>query len=312
MDLQILLALQDFRESTGAALSDFFLKMTFFGELNTTLILLAAIYWCVNKELGSFLLMGWNWNRIVNGFLKITVCAYRPWIRDPRIIPNETALKTATGYSFPSGHSMNGGSLFGGLAVSTKHKGLKTAAWIMVVMVAFSRPFLGVHTPQDVLVGAVIAPVVMLLVYKMLEKYGNDSRFYVFLAIIPIALDVLLAIYAKTKAYPIDYDASGAILVDGAKMANDTFKGIGWNLAFFSGWLIEKKCIGFSDCKTGTQAASRLIFGLLGFYIVNIIVCPAIKSGLGGMLGTTLSCFAIMFYITVLFPAGIKMAEKRN
>ena len=91
--------------------------MTFFGEMNTALLIMAIIYWCVSKAFGTYLLMGWSANRIVNGFLKVTACVYRPWIRDARIVPYGDSMQTATGYSFPSGHSMNGASLFEGGAI---------------------------------------------------------------------------------------------------------------------------------------------------------------------------------------------------
>ena len=78
MDINILLALQDFRNGPGAFLAEFLKKMTFFGELNTMLVVLAIIYWCVSKEFGTYLMMGWNGNRLVNGALQLTACAYRP------------------------------------------------------------------------------------------------------------------------------------------------------------------------------------------------------------------------------------------
>ena len=107
MDINILLGLQEFRNGAGAFLADFLLKMTYFGELNTVLVIMAVIYWCVSKDVGTYLLMGWSGNRILNGALKVTVCAYRPWIRDARILPYGDSINTATGYSFPSGHTMN-------------------------------------------------------------------------------------------------------------------------------------------------------------------------------------------------------------
>lgn len=58
MDIRILLALQDFRNGSGGFLADFLSKMTFFGEMNTTLIIMAIIYWCVNRDLGTYLMMG--------------------------------------------------------------------------------------------------------------------------------------------------------------------------------------------------------------------------------------------------------------
>lgn len=121
MDIDILLVLQGFRDSAdgalGNGLTDFFSKMTFWGELNTVLVVLAVVYWCVSKDFGTYLMMGWSGTRMLNGFLKVTACVYRPWIRDARIVPNEKAIVSATEYSFPSGHSMNGASVFGGVAI---------------------------------------------------------------------------------------------------------------------------------------------------------------------------------------------------
>ncbi len=103
MDINYLLALQDFRNGPGACLAGFFTKMTFLGEVTSVIVIMAIIYWCLNKELGTYFILGWGGNRFVNSFLKVTLCAYRPWIRDGRIIPYGDAMTTATGYSFPSG-----------------------------------------------------------------------------------------------------------------------------------------------------------------------------------------------------------------
>lgn len=310
MDISYLLFLQKFREGAGSFLTDFFLKMTFFGELNTVLIILAVIYWGISKSTGVFLLMGWSWTRTLNGFLKISFCAYRPWIRDPRIVPDPTAIITATGYSFPSGHSMNGGALFGGLAIRSKNRALRLFSLLMVVLIAFSRNFLGVHTPQDVLTGILLSPLAMFVIYRLLEKKRSGKRFMFRMAAVSIVFDLLLAVYAAFKQYPVDFDSTGSLLVDGMKMANDTFKGIGWNLGFFLGWIIEQKWICFQDPETKAQAAARIISGLLGFYIFNLCICPAVKQALGGAFGTTASCFLIVFYITALFPALIVIAER--
>ena len=72
MDISILLLLQDFRNGAGAFLADFFSKMTFLGELSSLFVMMAAIYWCVNRDFGAYLLMGWSGNRMANGFLKVT------------------------------------------------------------------------------------------------------------------------------------------------------------------------------------------------------------------------------------------------
>ena len=94
---------------------------------------MAIIYWAVSKDFGAYLMMGWSGNRLVNGALKVTACAYRPWIRDARIVPYGNAITTATGYSFPSGHTMNAASIFGGGAVRKDlPKALRVAQGITV------------------------------------------------------------------------------------------------------------------------------------------------------------------------------------
>ena len=210
MDINILLALQEFRNGVGSLLSDFALKMTFFGELNTVLVLMAVVYWSVSKELGTYLLMGWSGNRLVNGMLKVTVCAYRPWIRDARIIPYGNSMETATGYSFPSGHTMNAATVFGGEAVrSDMPKSLRIAAGIMVALVAFSRIFLGVHTPQDVLAGTAAGLLGMWLTFKMMRLLEIQPEKDGIVVTAGVLLAAAIALYAAYKPYPADYDAAG-------------------------------------------------------------------------------------------------------
>ena len=43
MDIDILLILQQFREGAGAAFTDFFLKMSYIGEMAVVLIIIAEI-----------------------------------------------------------------------------------------------------------------------------------------------------------------------------------------------------------------------------------------------------------------------------
>lgn len=49
---------------------------------------------------------------------------------------------------------------------------------------------------------------------------------------------VAVAVFAAVKSYPVDYNEAGELLVDGAKMANDTYKGVGWCVGFLIGWIL--------------------------------------------------------------------------
>ena len=311
MDIDILLALQQFREGAGGFLADFLNKMTFLGELNSVLVIMAVVYWCVSKEFGSYLLMGWSGNRLVNGVLKVTACAYRPWIRDARIVPYGNAISTATGYSFPSGHTMNAGTVFGGGVVRRDlPRLLRIMLAILLALVGFSRLFLGVHTPQDVLVGIAAGLLVMALTARMMAWLEKHPEKDLLVAGIGVLLAAGVALYAGLKPYPEHYDAAGKLLVDGAKMANDTFKGVGWCVGFLAGWVLERRFVGFSTDAPLVKRVTRLAVGLFLFYIVSLILVPQLKAWIPGPAGTTISCFVQMFYIAFLFPLLIRRMEK--
>ena len=313
MDIRVLLLLQEFRNGAGKALTDFMSKMTFLGELNSTLVVMALLYWCVSKELGAYLLMGWSGNRLVNGALKVTVCAYRPWIRDARILPYGNSMTTATGYSFPSGHTMNGATVFGGGAMRRELPGLlRVTLGIIVALIAFSRIFLGVHTPQDVLVGAVVGLLVMFLTLQLMRWTASHPEKDWIVVCIGICLGAAVALYAALKRYPTDYDAEGKLIVDGAKMANDTFKGIGYCAAILVGWMMERRFVGFSTDVSMPQKLTRAVVGMLGYYLISLILSPLVKAWLPGFAGTTISCFIQMFYVAFLFPLCAKALEQKR
>lgn len=311
MDIGILLALQEFRIGAGAVMASFLAKMTFLGEMNSVFVVMALLYWAVSKDLGTYLLMGWSGNRLVNGTLKVTVCAYRPWIRDPRIIPDSTAIVTATGYSFPSGHTMNAASIYGGFTVRRDMPfPLRVATGIVVFFVAFSRNYLGVHTPQDVLVGALAGMLVMWLTFKLMRWIAVHPEKDRVVVCAGIALASIVALYAAVKPYPEDFDAAGKLLVDGAKMANDTFKGTGWCAAFLIGWILERRYVRFSTEIPLLRRITRIVIGLLTYYAVSLILVPLIKEWIPGPAGTFVSCFFQMFYVSFIFPFFLKCFEK--
>ena len=94
---------------------------------------------------------------LANQFLKITCRIPRPWVLDPDFTIVEAARAVATGYSFPSGHTQNAVGTFGAIALQTKQRWVRWACIALVLLVPFSRMYLGVHTPLDVGVSFVLA-----------------------------------------------------------------------------------------------------------------------------------------------------------
>jgi len=193
MDIQFLLWLQQVREATGYAADGFFALITHLGSLYPAIVIMALLYWSVDKKSGRFLLLTDLWATLTGQTLKIIFCEYRPWVRSSLIEPVAAAVSGATGYSFPSGHTTNAVSLFGGLAICAagrgpgagsdsgearraeragaatdghqraangkvrrSHTGTVVFFIFLAALIGFSRLYCEVHTPQDVAVGAVI------------------------------------------------------------------------------------------------------------------------------------------------------------
>ncbi len=271
---------------------------------------MAIIYWAVSKEYGHYLMLGWGGSRLVNGALKVTVCAYRPWIY-ANVSPYGNATETATGYSFPSGHTMNAATIFGGGTVRKDiPRFLRVTLLILTFLVALSRNYLGVHTPQDVLVGMAAGLLVMWLTLRLLRWVAAHPDKDWLVVCIGMGLAVAVALYAAFKLYPEDY-RDGKLLVDGAEMAKDTYKGVGWCAAILLGWILERRYIRFTtDGIPMTRRIARIVLGLLGYYFLNLVLIPVIKDWITGVPGSILTCFIQMFYISFIVPCCIRFLEK--
>ena len=108
------------------------------------------VFWCVSKSCGYYMLTVGFVGTIVNQLLKLVFRIPRPWVKDPNFQIVESARAEATGYSFPSGHTQNVFASFGCLGRWTKRTWLRVVCAAVIVLTAFSRMYLGVHTPLDV------------------------------------------------------------------------------------------------------------------------------------------------------------------
>ncbi len=161
------------------------------------------------------------------------------------------------------------------------------------------------------MIGAAAGLLVMWLTTFLMKWIMAHPGKDLLVAAIGILLAVVLAFYAGLKPYPADYNEEGKLIVDGAKMANDTFKAVVWCIAFLVGWILERHCVGFSTDVPLETKLTRLVTGLLGYYAVSLIIVPLIKGWVAGPAGTVLSCFFQIFFITFFSPGAPGMRRRR-
>ena len=310
MDIEYLLFLQRFRESINDSLTPFMEGISLFAV--TYLIMIPVfVYWVVSKRKGLYTLVSYYLCCGFNAIVKLTVCAYRPWIRDARVHPAGDAITTATGYSFPSGHTVTAGPIYGGLAVVSWSwkKFVSVILGIFLLLTAFSRNYLGVHTPQDVFVGICESVFWLIIVAKIFTYLDEHPEKENLLLLICFIVGWLGIAYITFKPYPMDY-VDGKLLVDPQKMMNDGYGDICLLIAFPVARYIEKRWIGFQAPGLKGAGLAAGIAGLVPLFLMIKFMRPALDGVLGTHWGHFANTFILVLYCIALWPLVIKAVSK--
>lgn len=322
MDISILLCFQRFREITLGIFDSLFLYITAFGEDTLLFLGSAGIYWSVNKQVGFCMCFHYHLSNYVNQFIKLTVCVNRPWIRDSRIHPVAGAMAGATGYSFPSGHTAKAIAVWGSFGVSAgkKNKHIPRFFFCLAILVGISRNYLGVHTPQDVVVSLGIGIVLLTGTDRLIEwcvsKEKSTSKFYknwrYWLCIAGLLLAIILCCYVAVKPYPLEY-INGALVVDPQIMIPGAYKGAGGLAGLSLGWLLERKTVGFRiEQYSKTERILRFLYGSAGLIFILKVLPPIWNYVIGGLGASILNGFIPAFYIVGFFPLLADAVNKRK
>jgi membrane-associated phospholipid phosphatase len=145
------------------ALDSFFKALTFLGDKEFYLLLLPLVGWVINKSLGIRLILAFLPGAYLNSWLKDLFSIPRPSVTHvARLVEDPT-------YAFPSGHAQNSTVLFGFLAAHARRWLTWVLGVLLIVGVALSRVYLGVHYPHDALGGFFIGAI-WLFLFLWLEE----------------------------------------------------------------------------------------------------------------------------------------------
>jgi len=126
----------------------FFRSFTFLGQPQFYVLMLPLLLWCVDVRLGVrvgvFLLLSSQ----LNSVLKDLFHQPRPSDFDPSL-----QLAWFEGYGLPSGHAQFVVVFWGAIAAWAHRRWLWVLVALLAALVGFSRVYLGVHFPQDVVAG---------------------------------------------------------------------------------------------------------------------------------------------------------------
>lgn len=274
-------------------LDKFMLAITYFGSEIAFLVVALVVFWCADKRKGYYILSVGFVGTILNQFMKLWFRVPRPWFLKGGFTPVEGSISDAGGYSFPSGHTQNSVGTFGGIACVVKDKVIRYGAVALAILVPFSRMYLGVHTPLDVLVGAAMAVALVVLLQPLVFK--KDGKYIPYLIAGMLVLSAAYLLF--TELYPFPADVQAENLYEGKKNA---YTLLGCILGLLPAYYVDRKWIHFSTDGEWWVQILKVAVGL--------VLVLAIKEGLSSPLAAALGEFpgrCVRYFLMVVFAGTL-------
>jgi membrane-associated phospholipid phosphatase len=149
----------------GAWLDWLMLAVTSLGSENFYLLALPLLYWCWDKKKAIYTGAAFLLAISLNDIMKTVFQHPRP---DPaKLLPGIREL--AAQYmpdepGFPSGHAQGSVAFWGSLALSLRNRAVWAICIILIILVSYSRLYLGVHYTGDVIGGLLLGLVCLAVV----------------------------------------------------------------------------------------------------------------------------------------------------
>lgn len=265
-------------------------------------------YWVYDKRLGRYLASVMILGRWFNSMLKWELDTARPSPADVRVLCEETGPDPA----FPSGHSQLPMMFFGAIAMQLRIKWVTVSLAVLIFLVGFSRLYLGVHWPLDVLGGWAIGAVLLWGFQSTQGFWMGDNmslgRKLLWAVVIPLATLVIWRIVISPATY---WNTPAA-------EAGEIWKLAGGYVGFWVGSVLEEQYVGFNPRLGGPLAhVVKVVVGVLLVLVVkeglkavlpDLAISDLIRYTALAFAGTYLAPWLFRRFITAP-PAGRSIAQ---
>ena len=255
-----------------------------------------VVFWCVSKWEGYYLMTIAFCGTVLNQFLKLICRVPRPWVRDPNFTLVESARAEATGYSFPSGHTQNAIGLFGGMARWGGRRWVRLGLTALALVIAFSRMYLGVHTPADVGVSLVLAAALVLGLYPLMRRAQEKPRYMGYVLAAMLVVSGAFVVFVETCGFPADMDAENL-----ASGIGNAWKMLGAVAGMTLAWLLDRRYIHFETQAVWWVQVIKVAVGMA----LLLAIKSGLKAPLLALLGHEGLAGGVRYFLLVLVAGAV-------
>ena len=255
-----------------------------------------VVFWCVSKWEGYYLMTIAFCGTVLNQFLKLICRVPRPWVQDPNFTIVESARAEATGYSFPSGHTQNAIGLFGGMARWGGRRWVRLGLTALALVIAFSRMYLGVHTPADVGVSLVLAAALVLGLYPMRRRAQEKPRYMGYVLAAMLVVSGAFVVFVEAYGFSADTDAEN--LVSGI---GNAWKMLGAVAGMTLAWLLDRRYIHFETQAVWWVQVIKVAVGMA----LLLAIKSGLKAPLLALLGHEGLAGGVRYFLLVLVAGAV-------
>ena len=255
-----------------------------------------VVFWCVSKWEGYYLMTIAFCGTVLNQFLKLICRVPRPWVRDPNFTIVESARAEATGYSFPSGHTQNAIGLFGGMARWGGRRWVRLGLTVLALIIAFSRMYLGVHTPADVGVSLVLAAALVLGLYPLMRRAQEKPRYMGYVLAAMLVVSGAFVVFVETCGFPADMDAENL-----ASGIGNAWKMLGAVAGMTLAWLLDRRYIHFETQAVWWVQVIKVAVGMA----LLLAIKSGLKAPLLALLGHEGLAGGVRYFLLVLVAGAV-------
>lgn len=252
LELRLIEWLRSVATPTTDAIFEF---ITALAEQSILIAVLVIIYFFYSKKAGQNMAFTIFFSMLLNNSLKGLVNRVRPF-NHPLATFEPARIETATGASFPSGHTQNATVSYTLFSRLFKSKTIKWVIVCLIGLVGISRVVLGVHYPTDVIAAIAIGLFSVWVGSYLHKRYEDDFQKQ-------MVLYGLMALFFLPFVFIFWHSEYSEIVI-----YKDFYSAYAFYLGYVLAVFFEKKFVDF-DCSPSVK--TRLIRTVLAVFVVILV-----------------------------------------